>query len=86
MMTHNLAGEVDAHMDDSNTKQITEEPNMMGNGTLTLTEGIRKDRSEEAEHCELRTAEERRQDLFENWQIPPSHITLLSNAFAMKPV
>ena len=46
---HNLAGEVDAHMDDSNTKQITEEPNMMGNGTLTLTEGIRKDRSEEAE-------------------------------------
>ena len=36
-------------MDNSNIKQITEEPSMMGKGKITLTEGIRKDRLEEAE-------------------------------------
>lgn len=43
-MTHNLMGEVDAHIVNANTKQITEteEPNMMGKGEITLTEEVRK--------------------------------------------
>lgn len=50
-MTHNVEEESDAHMGNSNTKQITElkEPNMMGERKKNVAGGSRKDCSEEAE-------------------------------------